>query len=126
MPDRGLDLDLLARHLRSKMCEDKVSLREAAQRIGVSPATVTRLLKGKDSPNDPDLPTVQKAASWVGKSVGHFEIGKAPSESTLADVEVHLRALKGLNQSDREALIAMVRAAYDAADQLRAKEESGG
>jgi hypothetical protein len=34
--------------------------------------------------------------------------------SSLADVEVHLRALPGLSKLDAEAIMAMVKAAYSA------------
>jgi transcriptional regulator with XRE-family HTH domain len=114
----SIDLDRLAQHLQSKMEREDRSLRQAATEIGCSPATLSRLLKGADAPNYPDSVTLMKASSWVGKGISDFETGnKAPA--TLADVEVHLRALPGINAGDKEALVAMVRAAYDAASRLR-------
>ncbi len=121
-----IDLDLLARHLRSKMDDEGSSARAAAEQIGCSPATLSRLLKGSASDLQPDTSTLIRAASWVGKSLADFEVGAVPVETTLADVEVHLRALPGLGSTDREALVAMVRAAYDAASQLRTPEGPRG
>lgn len=122
MHEPSIDLDLLAQHLTSKMEEEELSLRPAAEEIGCSPATLSRLLKGADAPNYPDSITLMKAASWVGKRISDFETGnKTPA--TLADVEVHLRALPGIDAGDREALVAMVRAAYDAASKLRSPKK---
>ncbi len=110
----NLDLDLLAAHLRAKMEERELSLRSAAEEIGCSPATLGRLLKGSEAPNFPDMTSLLRAASWLGKSISDFEKGRGPSTTTLADVELHLRALSGLTEKDKEALVAMVRAAHDA------------
>ena len=121
----NLDLDRLATYLRSKMEEENLSIRTAAPKIGCSPATLARLLQGSKAENVPDSVNLMKAASWVGKRLGDFEAGKARNTSSLADVEVHLRALPGLSKADAEGLVAMVKAAYDAAAKLRAKKGSG-
>ena len=120
-----LDLDLLAQHLRSRIAERNLSVRRAAGEIGCSPATLSRLLQGSDSDFQPDTKILIASASWVGKSLADFEAAARPKETSLADVEVHLRALPGLSGADQEALVAMVRAAYDAANQLRTPEGSG-
>jgi len=117
-----IDLDLLATHLRRRIEHSGSSLRTCSAEIGVSPATLSRMLQGEAAGNYPDSRNLFKAASWLGKRLSDFETGSAPSDSTLADVEVHLRALKGLDDSDQEALVAMVKAAYDAARQLRSQE----
>ena len=41
----NLDLDRLATHLRTKMEEDDLSIRSAAEKIGCSAATLARLLR---------------------------------------------------------------------------------
>lgn len=122
MEDSTLDLDLLATHLRNEMEGKGVSIRGAATEIGCSPATLARLLQGSRAPNVPDSINLIRAVSWLKKSLSDFEQGRAKRTSTLADVEVHLRALPGIGKRDAEGLVAMVKAAYDAAAQLRAKK----
>lgn len=114
-----IDRDLLAEHLQQRIDERDLTIREAAGKIGCSPATLTRLLKGKEADNYPDTKTIIKATSWLGRSLSDFEPGKRPTASSMAEVEVHLRALPGLTNEDREALVAMVKAAHDAARKLR-------
>lgn len=122
MQDYPVDLDLLSKHLRDKMDAESLSLRAAAEQIGFSPPTLMRLLKGSSAESYPDSKNVFRAASWLGKSVSDLEPAKHPKQSTITDVEVHLRALSGLAEKDKDMLIAMVRAAHDAASQLRKKK----
>src|SRR6266513_151655 len=110
MPDLSIDLDLLAIHLKNKMTSEKLSIRAAALKIGFGAATLTRLLQGRKSENVPDLANVNKAAAWVGMTVGDVAPKSQHKPSTIADVEVHLRALPGLASPDVEALVAMVKA----------------
>jgi len=110
----SVDLDRLAKELEEKMREEELSLRSAAGEIGCSPATLSRLLKGADTPNVPDTNNLFRAVSWLGKSISDFEEGSSPSTSSMTEVEIHLRALPGLGQKDKDALVAMVKAAHDA------------
>ena len=121
----NLDLDRLATDLQSKIKQNDLSIRTAAPKIGCSPATLARLLQGSKAENVPDSVNLMRAASWVGKRLGDFEVGKTKAPSTLGDVEVHLRALPGLSKADAEGLVAMVKAAYDAAAKLRSKKGTG-
>ena len=109
-----VNLDLLAKELAGKMEDEDLSLRTAAAEIGCSPATLSRLLKGTDTPNIPDTNNLFRAVSWLGKSISDFEEGSSPSTSSMTEVEIHLRALPGLGQKDKDALVAMVKAAHDA------------
>lgn len=113
MGTSSLDLDRLARELGDKMRTDDVSLRGAADEIGCSPATLSRLLKGKDADAIADTKSLLRAASWLGKSLGDFDAARAPRTASISDVELHLRALTGITEQDREALVAIVRAAHD-------------
>src|SRR5438046_8833795 len=63
-----------------------------------------------------------RAASWVGKRLGDFEVGTSKPSSTLGDVEVHLRALPGLSKAGAEGLVALVKGADDAAADVSAKK----
>jgi len=123
MEEPKLDLDRLATFLRDKIEREELSIRAAADQIGCSSATLSRLLQGADAPNVPDSVNLMRAASWVGRRLSEFEIGPvAKPEATIADVEVHLRALPGIGKADAEGLVAMVKAAYDAAAKLRSKK----
>lgn len=122
MEKAPIDLDSLARHLESSIQEKKLSVRAAAGLIGCSPATLARLLQGSKSANVPDAINIMRAISWVGKRVSDFEDSKARPTASLADVEAHLRALPRISKLDAEALVAMVRAAYDAAAKQRSKK----
>ena len=124
MSDLSVDLDLLAIHLKNKVEAEKLSIRGAAKKIGIGAATLSRLLQGKKSENVPDLTSVNKAAAWVGMSVGDVSTKARPKTSTISEVEVHLRALPGLAGPDVEALVAMVKAGYEHAKELRTKKVS--
>lgn len=122
MAELSIDLDQLALRLRTKMEAQEISLRVAAEQIGVGAATLSRLLRGSENSNLPDLANVNKAAEWLGLSVADLAPRRSGERaSTLADVELHLRALPGLDRKDAEVLVGMVRASYDAARKLRAK-----
>ncbi len=122
MESEKFDFDLLATHLLAEVSRKKLTLRAAASEIGCGAATLARLLQGSKAPNFPDTDTLIRATSWMGKSIADFERGKRPQVSTLADVEVHLRALPNMSPVDAEALVAMVKAAYDAASKHRKKK----
>lgn len=122
MAQAVLDRDLLATHLRTKIDSEGKSIRAASDEIGCSAATLSRMLRGSRAANFPDTRNLFRAASWLGKSIADFEPGVRNTSSTLADVEVHLRALPELSDKDKEALVAMVKALYDAAVEVRPQE----
>lgn len=124
MPDMSVDLDMLAIHLKNKMEAEDLSIRAAALEMRLGAATLSRLLQGTKSENTPDLSNVNKAAAWVGMTVGDVSPRSHKKPSTIADVEVHLRALPGLARPDIEALVAMVKAGYEHAKAHRAKKGS--
>lgn len=117
-----LDRDLLARHLRTKIESEGKSIRAASEEIGCSAATLSRMLRGSKAANFPDARNLFRAAAWLEKSITEFEPAASASSSTLADVEVHLRALPDLSERDKEALVAMVKALHDAAVEVRSQE----
>lgn len=115
MPQPPVDLDFLAEQLKARMEERQLSIRAAANEIGCSHATLARLLQGSRATSTPDSVNLIRAASWVGKSLDELTRKVPRSQySSLADVEVHLRALPGLSKLDAEAIMAMVKAAYSA------------
>jgi transcriptional regulator with XRE-family HTH domain len=122
MPELSVDLDRLATYLKSKMKDEDLSVRAAAKAIGFGASTLSRLLQGNSNENVPDLENINRAASWVGKSLADLSSPSKAKPATIADVEVHLRALPGLAKPDVEALVAMVRATYEHAKKFRAKK----
>src|SRR3954466_16070589 len=104
MRETSLDRDLLAGHLQSRMRSEDLSIRAAAEQIGCSPATLGRLLQGSSSPNYPEGVNMIRAANWLGKSLSDFEPGMDKENSTIADVELHLRGLKDLPPDAVEGL----------------------
>ena len=123
MPEFPLDIDLglLAEQLKREIAARELSLRGAATEIGCSPTTLARLLTGSNTPNSPDTKTLLQAVNWLGKSIGDFAKTRVPETSTIADVVVHLRALPELSEKDKDALVAIIRAAHDAY-RLRSKK----
>jgi transcriptional regulator with XRE-family HTH domain len=108
-----IDLNLLAEQLKHEIKKRGLSVRSASVEIGCSPTTLSRLLAGSETPNLPDTKTLLQAVSWLGKSINDFSRNRVPQTSTIADVVVHLRALPELSNKDKEALVAIVKAAHD-------------
>lgn len=124
MPALTVDLDRLATYLRNKIESERLSVRAAAKAIGIGGSTLTRLLQGNSNENVPDLAVISKAAKWIGRSLADVAPSKKPAPSTIADVEVHLRALPGLAPADVDALVGMVKAGYERAKKLRTEKSS--
>ncbi len=120
MSTHGIDLDQLAIHLQSKMEEDGLSVRAAALQMGMGTMTLSRLLQGSKSGNVPDLVNVTKAAEWVGRPVSQLTRTQTDRHaSTIGDVEVHLRALPGLDSAGADFLVKTVKASYEYAKKVR-------
>lgn len=110
-----INLDLLAEELKAQMKgRGDMSVRAASTEIGCSPTTLARLLSGAETPNVPDSKTILQAVSWLRKSIYDFAKGRVPESSTIGDVVVHLRAVPDLNDADKDALEAMIKAAHNA------------
>lgn len=122
----GFNLDLLAVHLKDQTTERGLSGRAAAAEVGCSPATFMRLLQGTKSGYTPDSAILLQAVKWVNRSLADFSAEATPRMTSIADVEVHLRALPGLSGADAEALVAMVKAAYDTVRQREQQSNREG
>jgi transcriptional regulator with XRE-family HTH domain len=109
----GLDRERLATFIRNKMKTDKLSLRRAADLVGHSPATFSRLLAGDDADHTPDTDTLEAVAKWLGKDLSYFDLEKTPDSHTLADVAVHLHALPDLAPKDAEFIMSVVQLLYE-------------
>lgn len=97
----------LASAIESKLGDEKLRLREAAGQIGISAATLSRVINGKL----PDTGSFAALVNWLGVSADLFIAG--PQRTTGPEaIEAHLRADRTLPPATASALAALVRAAY--------------
>lgn len=109
-----LNTDKLAAMVRAK--RGRRGLREMAKEIGnVSASTLSRVEQGKI----PDLETFFELCSWLSVSPEVFtDTNIEPAQlltSTPEKIEMHLRADRVLAPDTVEALVTMVRLAYESA-----------
>jgi transcriptional regulator with XRE-family HTH domain len=101
----------LGRLLRERRRRDGLSLRQAAQDVGVSFNTLARIEKG----HVPDLGTFQRIAEWVGVSpAAFFHPRRHRSESTPDIVANHLRADPALSDEAAQRIASIVSDLYSA------------
>jgi transcriptional regulator with XRE-family HTH domain len=128
-PETLIDPVELGDRVRAKRRSKKFSIREAAEEIGVSAPTISRVERG----HLPERENLLRLARWAGVRIDPVLHDSArrvrnalvhgPDASTVEAVELHLRADKNLSRDDAEALSEMFRLAYDAlsAKQTRTK-----
>jgi transcriptional regulator with XRE-family HTH domain len=113
-----LNLTEFAAMVRTK--RDGHGLRATATEIGeVSPSTLSRIEQGKV----PDLDTFMRICRWLGVSperfmstTGQLQSSPGPNHVDAAEkIAVHLRADRTLDPKTADALVQMIRLAYDAA-----------
>ena len=111
----GLNTEKLAAMVRAK--RGRLGLRDAAKQIGnVSASTLSRVEQGKV----PDLETFFDLCKWLDVRPDEFssigsETTKETKTTTPETIEVHLRADRTLAPDTVDALVTMIRLAYDAA-----------
>jgi len=109
----------LGDRLRAKRRSEGLSIRDVAQKIGVSAPTLSRVERGHHLPERENL---LRIARWTGVLIDpvlHPDASRNqsvhdPNASTVESVEMHLRADKNLSRSDAEALTELFRVAYGA------------
>jgi transcriptional regulator with XRE-family HTH domain len=115
-PAPRIDPAQLAARVRAKRDAEKLSLRAAAKRLGMSAATLSRVESGAHLPERDHL---LRLAEWadlpLGPPAGHRrnQLVHGDNASTVEAVELHLRADKDLDPEDAEMLVQLVRTAYD-------------
>ena len=113
----------LTARLREKRFTQGLTLREAARAIGISPTTLSRVLRGT---RVPDRESLLLLARWLNVSVeeltyGDTTIDHAQSEQCRLEQEEYtpetvarlLRADRRLKPADVEALMLVFRTMYD-------------
>lgn len=113
MTPKALNLEALYGALDTKRRAAGMSWRKAAEEIGVSASTLTRMAQGAN----PDVEGFSKMVLWLGESADQF-IGGAQKvraqkpEDLRVVVSRHLRASKELSPESARALENIIDAAY--------------
>jgi transcriptional regulator with XRE-family HTH domain len=123
-----VDVAVLGERLKRARTERAATLKEAAEQMEISIATLSRIERG--DAKSVDSPTLLALAKWIGATAQEFlerpEVlpPPAPKQTTPDVVELHLRADKRLDKRTAMALAKMFRAAYDSlADQQRPRRK---
>jgi len=99
-----LDTDALYAALDAQRAARKLSWRQLAKEVGVSPSTMTRLANGQR----PDVDAFAALVRWLGQSADTFLVGddQAPREEPdlVAQLAPLLRARQDLNEEDAKYL----------------------
>jgi transcriptional regulator with XRE-family HTH domain len=119
----AVDRDLLATYVRSRMDEEKLSLRKAADLMHSSPATLSRVLQGGQGEYVPDTATLEAIAEWLGMQLSDFEPDKRPAQSSLAEVSLHLHALPNLSAASARAIMDVVTRLYERESQRHTEKD---
>jgi transcriptional regulator with XRE-family HTH domain len=127
-----IDAVVLGDRVRAKRRSKKLSIREAAEEVGVSAPTISRVERG----HLPERENLLRLARWAGVRIDpvlHENARRArnvvvhgPDASTVEAVELHLRADKNLSRDAAEALTEMFRLAYDALSAKPARPKGKG
>lgn len=122
----------LGDRVRAKRRSMKFSIREAAEDVGVSAPTISRVERG----HLPERENLLRLARWAGVRIDpvlHDSARRArnaavhaPDAPTVEAVELHLRADKNLSRGDAETLSEMFRLAYDALSAKGARSKGKG
>jgi transcriptional regulator with XRE-family HTH domain len=84
-------------------------IREVANEVGISPATLSRIENGKI----PDLDTFGKICSWLGDDPALY-LGVQQTHDTVAKAQVHFKKKDAITQKTAEALSEMIMFAQQA------------
>jgi len=112
MSEHEPNYELVRARLRRVRQEEGLSLREVAERIEISPSTLSRIETGTGTP---DLPTIDKLVEWLDidrDAVFGVRTKRMKDQSTPASVEVLLRADKNLSPNTAKTLAKIFRTAY--------------
>ncbi|MCD7962588.1 MAG: helix-turn-helix domain-containing protein [Rikenellaceae bacterium] len=104
----SLDTQKFSEMIKSK--RGKIGLRQLATEIGISASTLSRVEQG----NLPDIDTYIKLCEWLEVSTDYFTTNTI-NQDTQNEVVAFLRADKTLPPATSEALIQMIKLAYDSA-----------
>jgi transcriptional regulator with XRE-family HTH domain len=102
--------ELVSGRLRKARSQRRLSLRKAADEVGVSPATLSRIER---QAGVPDLPTLDRLIQWLELDRASVLSSEAPTATDTPEaVDVLLRADPKLDPKTARALAAVFRSAY--------------
>ena len=119
--DGLISTEELGRAIKRRREELKLSLRDVADKTGVSASTLSRIENGTGKP---DADNIARLTNWLdmpidrvmrkhGRSENQVEpVVYYPHEATPEIVEAHLRADKNLSEETANALSELFRVAY--------------
>lgn len=110
----------LGRAIKRKREESGMSLRDVADKTGVSASTLSRIENGTGKP---DADNIARLTAWLNMPMERVMSGRAsgdeakpvvyfPQEATPEIVEAHLRADRNLTPETAKALSELFRVAY--------------
>lgn len=107
------DYQLVRDRLIQTRKRNRITLRQAGQRVGVSAATLSRFERGA---GNPDLPTLNSLIDWLeldrSAVFAPKNKGDKSDAGTPDQVEVLLRADRNLDAGTAQALSNLFKAAY--------------
>ncbi|REJ78620.1 MAG: helix-turn-helix domain-containing protein [Acidobacteria bacterium] len=118
--DRLISTAELGRAIKRRREELKLSLRDVADKTGVSASTLSRIENGTGKP---DADNIARLTRWLDMPIDRVMVREAgddgkkpviyyPHEATPEIVEAHLRADKNLSEDTANALSELFRVAY--------------
>lgn len=120
---RMVNLKGLGELIRTRRKEEHLTQSQAAEKIGISAATLSRLERYDEGSPDPDVATLSKVTRWLGVPLADYMATELEEDvqqrirrnrgNTPALVEAHLRADRRLDAKTAAALSELFRAAYD-------------
>lgn len=106
-----LDIEALAQRLRDRRTASGLSVRQAAEQVGVSFMTLSRVESG----SQPDLATFMKLCAWLGTPAEEFFLrGPQRPTDTVEAVTRHLVTDRALDRDAAQRIAAVVRDMYAA------------
>lgn len=119
-----VDIKALHKALDAKRKTKNLSWRDAAEEMGVSASTLTRMAQGAS----PDVDGFAKMVAWLGVSADDFiergsftKSNQKGNEDLLVVVSRNLRASKEFDSKSAQALENLIAAAYTQMKELKSK-----
>lgn len=111
MTNKSVNIEALYAALDQKRQIGRLSWRELAQQLTISPSTFTRMAQGRR----PDVDTFAILLRWLNMTVESFMMtqgGEVGEQEPLAMISSYLRAAKNMRPEDAKALDEIIRVAY--------------
>ncbi len=112
MPEATVNVEALYAALDNKRTAAKMSWRDLAGQLKVSPSTFTRMAQGRR----PDVDTFAQLLSWLSMPADNFITGNKKGNIKEADpmamISSFLRSSRNIRAKDAEALEDILQAAY--------------